>query len=237
MIRTIVPLIGREALDKIPYLWGRIQSVVEEDFGHSLTPVDAGSIYDLGRSNPLKVSIPFCIEVAGVTDPLLVTDWMAMLTKTFPSLTHIIKRADFIPVTLKEQAVALSLGHVNGSPPLIRNAVRIAYKRISDPSFGTRELSRELAVSKATLERTFQRQGLPGAGHLLTRIKMEEAKRMVLETTAPINEIALAVGYENLASFDRRFCIAWGCSPTQMRQNAKSVSQNANVRQSANKLS
>jgi AraC-like DNA-binding protein len=235
MIRTVVPLIGRAALDPVPDLLTRIQSLVEDDFGHTLKFVDAGSVHDVAKFDPLKVSVPFSIEVEGVIEPALVRDWMEVIIRIFPSSLHIVKRADHIPIELKKQAVALSLGHVNGSPVVIHNAVKLAYKHLSDAGFGVPELATELAISKATLERACLKCGFHGAGHLLSQIQMEEAKRMVLETSAPINQIAMTVGYENLPSFDRRFHAAWGCSPGKMRQNAKSVSQNAKLRRNAKK--
>lgn len=52
----------------------------------------------------------------------------------------------------------------------------------------------------------------------LQNIRMEKAKRLLIETEASVTEIALSLGYPNLYTFTRAFKIYYGISPQVMRR-------------------
>lgn len=52
----------------------------------------------------------------------------------------------------------------------------------------------------------------------ITGIRMNEAKRLLLETSLQIKEVASIVGYDNPLYFSRVFCSVVGMSPSQYRE-------------------
>lgn len=64
-----------------------------------------------------------------------------------------------------------------------------------------------------------KRTGLP-PGHFLRALRLDLAKRMLLETDAGVQEIGQRVGYEDPFYFSRLFRKHVGLSPTEFRQQA-----------------
>lgn|GEM_PF-5173919 len=233
---SLVPLIGHEAFSKNAAFVTRLQFIVEEELGHELRLVDAGRILDFVRAKPLRTVVPFAIAVKGV-NPALKTDLSDTLRKIFPSSFLVEGSLESLPELLKQRSTALSLGHLNGAPIELRKAVKVIYKRMDDEELSVLSIANEIGVSKSTLERLTHSTLSLGAGHVIYRLRMEEAHRLTIESLIPVNAIGFAVGYSNLSSFGRAFLRFWGQSATVVRQNAESVSQNAqSMSQMANML-
>lgn len=83
----------------------------------------------------------------------------------------------------------------------------------------TRESMGNLAYhNSAYLARIFkQKVGQSMSGYLVER-RIEEAKRLLLETELSISEIAMAVGYDNFAYFSRLFKKKAGCTPKEYKK-------------------
>lgn len=68
----------------------------------------------------------------------------------------------------------------------------------------------------------FQRQFLMAFGEspqaLLTNLRMEEAKRLLLRSQMTVGEVCFEIGYESQATFTRRFSERYGISPIQYRR-------------------
>lgn len=58
-----------------------------------------------------------------------------------------------------------------------------------------------------------------GFTEVLARIRMKEAKRLLIETNKPIKEISLLVGFHNSNYFSRMFKELIGISPREYRMN------------------
>jgi AraC-like DNA-binding protein len=226
-MESIVPIIGSGVLDKNEGLKARIRYIIEEEFGHELRFVDEGSVFVLHRANPLKLLVPFTVTIEGATDVLAEKDMLEPIRMLFPSSVHIKSIAPDLPRLLKGLAKEISLGHLNGAPIELRKATKVIYKRMDEESLSVPLVAKEIGVSKSTLERVSHTTLSLGAGHIISQFRMQEAKRMILETEFPINTIGFAVGYSSLSSFDRTFFHFWGHSATDLRQNAKSMSQYA----------
>ena len=56
-----------------------------------------------------------------------------------------------------------------------------------------------------------------GFHEYLTRIRMEEARRLLTATDYPISQIAVTVGYADQSSFTKAFKRVTGITPYQMR--------------------
>ena len=91
---------------------------------------------------------------------------------------------------------------------------------------GLDEIAEYFGMKTKTLSAFFKRK--TGAGFLeyLTRLRMEEAKRLLLETDKPVKEILLEVGYISNSTFTMMFKKHVGKSPLQFRNDSKNKSKN-----------
>ena len=75
------------------------------------------------------------------------------------------------------------------------------------------EIARLAGISVSSLKSLFRVKG--GALHAFTRMKIERAKRMMLEGSMNFSEIADALGFASLHYFSRTFKSVTGVSPSQ----------------------
>lgn len=79
-------------------------------------------------------------------------------------------------------------------------------------------LSKLFYIGERQLNRHFNRYRGTGVIEYVQRIRMEEAKRLLVETDDIVAVIAEKVGYEDAASFGRTFVRQIGCSPGKFRE-------------------
>ncbi|MDN5899915.1 MAG: helix-turn-helix transcriptional regulator, partial [Brachybacterium sp.] len=63
-----------------------------------------------------------------------------------------------------------------------------------------------------------------GPGQYLTALRIDAAKRMLLENDEAVIDVASAVGFDSLSSFSRRFRSTVGVAPGQLRRLADRIS-------------
>ncbi|MGB1149159.1 MAG: helix-turn-helix domain-containing protein, partial [Alphaproteobacteria bacterium] len=54
------------------------------------------------------------------------------------------------------------------------------------------------------------------------RVRVGEACRLLVETEEQVSNVCFAVGYQNLANFNRQFMKLKGMTPTQFREHTRS---------------
>jgi len=82
----------------------------------------------------------------------------------------------------------------------------------------TEALAASVGLSRRQLERLFTEEMKTSPGAVYTRIRMERARQLVLQTEAPLIEIALEVGFDSASHFARLFRRLYGQSPTELRR-------------------
>ncbi|GES51325.1 AraC family transcriptional regulator [Rhizobium sp. NBRC 114257] len=82
----------------------------------------------------------------------------------------------------------------------------------------TEDLAASVGLSRRQLERLFTEEMKTSPGVVYTRIRMERAKQLVLQTEAPLIEIALEVGFDSASHFARLFRRLYGQSPKELRR-------------------
>jgi transcriptional regulator GlxA family with amidase domain len=83
--------------------------------------------------------------------------------------------------------------------------------------FRISELARELAVSHSTLLRRFERDLSMTPRHYAQWLRIESAKKMLLTTRRPVEQVGTMVGYADIRSFRSAFSGHVGMSPTRYR--------------------
>jgi len=99
----------------------------------------------------------------------------------------------------------------------INNFIRLNYRYDISP----REIANELHVNPSYASRRFSQHYNKTITERITEVRIKRARALLAETDAPIGNIALNVGFDDVNYFSRIFKKATGLSPTQYRRLSK----------------
>lgn len=105
--------------------------------------------------------------------------------------------------------------------PAIEQAVTRAIETMQDnigEILTIDDMARAAMYSKFHFSREFQRATGVSPRRFLSAIRIQAAKRLLLETTFTVTEISHRVGYNSVGTFSSRFASSVGVSPTMFRQ-------------------
>lgn len=103
---------------------------------------------------------------------------------------------------------------------LVHHAIAIMETRLAT-RFTLDDLADELFVSKSTLNRAFRQVKGKGPSEIMTRLRMEHATNLLLESDLAVSEIAHAVGFAHQSSFCDAYKRYYGISPLQTRNSRR----------------
>jgi transcriptional regulator GlxA family with amidase domain len=111
----------------------------------------------------------------------------------------------------------VSLGRLDGYDPRLAQAIRLMEAHVDQP-LTVAAIARRAGITPRTLELIFGRSigETPGAYYL--RLRLNAARRLVLDTGVPMTEIAARTGFSSAAAFSRAFSQAFGKPPMTMRR-------------------
>ena len=93
-------------------------------------------------------------------------------------------------------------------------------KNYKDPSLGLNKISDEFQISESYFSHMFKEKTGVNFSTYLENIRMNEAARLIQETDISLNELYIAVGYNNSNTFRRAFKKVFGVTPSSMRETA-----------------
>lgn len=91
--------------------------------------------------------------------------------------------------------------------------------KYSDPNYSINKLCSDLKFSQKEVAKLFKLNGGSSFKRYLNSVRLEEAKRLILNTDRQVTEIAYLVGYNNPSYFNSLFNRRFGQSPSQMRHD------------------
>lgn len=104
---------------------------------------------------------------------------------------------------------------------LVFQAVKIINKNFAQAELGLNTIARDLLISPSYLSRSFTKiQGISLTGYLTQR-RLENASRLLVQTTLSIAQISEQSGYNDLFYFSKRFKSYFGVSPTKYRTKSQ----------------
>lgn len=111
----------------------------------------------------------------------------------------------------------VSLGRLDGYDPRVAQTIRLMESHIDRP-LTVAAIARRAGVTARTLEKTFALAvgETPGAYYL--RLRLFAARRLVLDTSESMADIAARTGFSSAAAFSRAFSRAFRVPPTHLRQ-------------------
>lgn len=150
---------------------------------------------------------------------------------TFDLMLHLVRSRlgmavalDVASVFIYDQARAatdaqplVSLGRLEGYDPRLAQAIRFMEAHVDRP-LTISAIARRAGVTARALEIIFRKSigETPGAYYL--RLRLNAARRLVLDTQIRMAEVAARTGFASAASFSRAFSRAFGQPPARMRR-------------------
>ncbi len=114
----------------------------------------------------------------------------------------------------------VTLGALEVEQPKVAAAVRLMEQYLDSP-IGSEQIASELGISKRTLEGLFRKQLSTSPQQYFKRLRLQAAKRLVIESEHSMQEIAVRCGFNSLAAFSREYKRFFSLSPLQYRQKHK----------------
>ncbi len=106
------------------------------------------------------------------------------------------------------------------SSALKKELQKILEQEFTSPDLSISMLADHFHISVAYMSTLFKKYyGINFSDHLWT-LRLEKAKELLRHTEASIDQISLAIGYENTSSFRRRFKKEMGITPAQFREGS-----------------
>lgn len=90
-----------------------------------------------------------------------------------------------------------------------------------EPSYSRADLARELGVPEASVSRIVNLHFGRSLTQLLNERRVDDARRLLAQTQAPVKTVAEECGFNSLASFNRVFKEIAGCPPGTYRQSVQ----------------
>ncbi len=110
----------------------------------------------------------------------------------------------------------VSLGRLDGYDPRLAQAIRLMEQHVDQP-LPVASVARRAGVTARTLENIFRKSigETPGAYYL--RLRLNAARRLVVDTRVPMADIAARTGFSSAAAFSRAFAHGFGRPPSRFR--------------------
>jgi transcriptional regulator GlxA family with amidase domain len=114
--------------------------------------------------------------------------------------------------------VLASTGRLNETEPRLAKALRIMEQNIEEP-ISIAQIAERLSLSVRGLELLSKKHlGAPPGAYYL-RLRLQIARRLVLDTNISLLEITVRSGFRSQSAFSRAYKARYSQSPSQMRNN------------------
>jgi AraC-like DNA-binding protein len=198
------------------------QRFVEHIGMHSLSQV-------LGKSDlaffPPHIAKQFIVDDQSVMSGTVITDRLEL---------NILKSGEFAWFSTSKRPLFDSQNNIMGSYGFTRllskaSQVLSSIDAIKAPVEYVREnfhrdlkiedLAKLAFISVSALERRFKKYLSKTPKQFINEIRLENARRMLIETRLPIADVAYRCGFSEHSYFSRQFRIMFGTLPSQLREN------------------
>jgi signal transduction histidine kinase/DNA-binding response OmpR family regulator/ligand-binding sensor domain-containing protein len=117
----------------------------------------------------------------------------------------------------------------NPDKEIVEKVIKNINENLADPDFNVTALAENIGVSRVHLHRKLKDFAGINASDLIRNIRLEQAGRMLKETSNTISQIAYAVGFNNVGHFSKIFKQHFGITPKDYAksQNEKDTENDA----------
>ena len=112
----------------------------------------------------------------------------------------------------------VSLGRLDGYDPRLAQAIRLMEAHVDRPLTSRRSRSAP-ASRRARWKASFANRSARRPAPTICRLRLNAARRLVVDTRVAMADIAARTGFSSAASFSRAFSRAFGSPPTALRNS------------------
>jgi len=155
---------------------------------------------------------------------------------TFDFMLHLIRSRYGYPLAMEVSSVFIydstqsaataqplvSLGMLHSSEPRVAAAIHVMEQHIDD-TLSIAQVAQQVDLSVRMLEYLFRRTLNLSPAAYYRRLRLQIARRMVVDTRLQLQEIALRTGFNSLSAFSRLFRNTYRQSPGACRNQAQSL--------------
>jgi PAS domain S-box-containing protein len=94
-----------------------------------------------------------------------------------------------------------------------------------------KELAELTHLSVSALERRFKKHLAKTPSRLINEVRLENARRLLMDTNLPISDIAFQTGFSDHSYFTKQFKLFFGMHPSKMRSDTKVSKMSGVVRE------
>ena len=116
----------------------------------------------------------------------------------------------------------VSLGMLENNEPRVAAAIHVMEQYIDEP-VTVKTIARQLSISVRMLEYLFRQTLDMSPAAYYRRLRLQTARRMVVDTRLKLQEIAIRTGFNSLSSFSRLFRNYYQESPGECRKQARAM--------------
>ncbi|GIL00886.1 MAG: AraC family transcriptional regulator [Alphaproteobacteria bacterium] len=114
----------------------------------------------------------------------------------------------------------VSLGRLAVREPRVAHAIRIMEQSIDQPLTAA-AIARRVGISVRRLETLFGRTLGETPAAYFAKLRLQSARRMVVDTALPMRDIAIRTGFSSLSAFSRAFRAHAGLSGSGLRRQSR----------------
>jgi transcriptional regulator GlxA family with amidase domain len=119
--------------------------------------------------------------------------------------------------TASAPQMPVSTARLQRTAPKVARAIEAMSRTLADPPSAA-EIARGVGLSRRGLELLFRKETGRAPGAFFLGLRLQEARRLALDTAQPVQEIALKVGFSSQAVFARAFKREFGLSVSALRK-------------------
>jgi transcriptional regulator GlxA family with amidase domain len=156
---------------------------------------------------------------------------------TFDFMLYLIRRRYGYPLAMEVSSVFIydgarsatdiqplvSLGMLESDEPRVAAAIHVMEQHIDD-TLSITQVAAQVELSVRMLEYLFKQALDLSPAAYYRRLRLQTARRMVVDTRLNLQEIAIRTGFNSLSSFSRRFKIHYQQTPGDCRRQARVLS-------------
>ena len=103
--------------------------------------------------------------------------------------------------------------------PFLEEFLTIVKKQVANESLSVESIAQTMRMSRVQLFKKVKSATGASPSTIIREYRLEVGKKLLMEKSLTVSEIAFQVGFSNLNSFGRAFKERFGCSPTQFMKN------------------
>lgn len=203
-----------------PCWWYYYNRLPENSFSRETFERVAEIIIQSGNNNPNNQQFEFTVHQISVHRDLKMRGLLTALFIAGWTIIYILFYIGYIrqrPVDKKVVVLYEPLTVGNESDETLERIVQYIAREYANSELTVQTVAHEVGVLPAKITGILQEKRNCSYKQYLNAIRLEEAKRLLLETDRTITEIAYKVGYRSVTHFNRIFKETMGESPSSFR--------------------